>query len=920
MKETYENIEYLDAAIISKFYHGEVCEKRSNFEKSLFRRVYKRAYMIVQKQVELQLPRGQEEGVKETNDNVIIFMGRRGTGKSSVMRSFMQSLLDNSKLADETEDYVVRLEGSTKRVRFIGIDSIDASLLEQKEDIFEAILAKMFNEFLKDNENTNSESLTYEKRELYQMFSSIYKKHLNIKQRDFGDIYSSEAAISNLRDLARSVDIKQEFESLIEKYIQVKSYCEYGYSERDRYETFLVVSIDDIDMNVNSGFEILEKIQRYLKVKHLIVLLAVNHEQMKLCCQKHFQSIISNNRGSNIEDLNRYIDKLADQYMEKALPSYSRVYLPSLKKMDYDKNHAIMIRDSKKLENIYSIKQDLFLEAWKKTKVRYDTEGKKRHFLEPESLRELNNWKIYRTYMPELEGETSKKFLELLDFNHRRAMDDLLFRYADEVLENKESKIFISLSELHIARRGREIVSEFLHNYDSYDLLDQEETMYISDCIKFGYSYGELLYTLYWMGATYIYDKKLVDAILAMYSLTLTKIFYRYKCECDFNNLEKIKELNTNRNYKILKEIMAESVGGSWSKNIVPNLEKNIMIGEGETEREQRMYYVVGCAKDVLKKRKGRVRFELKEDTQSMIDNLKEVAQSMIDNSKIEDDKIMYDYQYGIVGLIKEMQWEFLLTLFLSNGEWRFEGKDKNEKDKNEKNVNFVTDTEQEHFDKNENKDTTKSSQKRETFLRDTIEEKNYLYLIGKLDYNIMNFINNIFEFDEKLRYFIEQLLILTKGNDKEKDKNEKKVAEIIDILLEEDGFFPNMYSWRKISAGMVVPIYSIDIYYNMFKRIVRDQQLNMDRIQEEDLFDILISLFDKIENALRKNDKAYGEFTKLKNEEKFAYIFNSCPVIKEIRESNEEQRERYGVFVKGMIVSETNRIKSPREEMLDWM
>ena len=73
------------------------------------------------------------------------------------------------------------------------------------------------------------------------------------------DIYSSEAAIANLRDLARSVDIKQEFEQLIEKYIQVKSYREYEYSERDRYETFLVVSIDDIDMNVESGFEIFRK-------------------------------------------------------------------------------------------------------------------------------------------------------------------------------------------------------------------------------------------------------------------------------------------------------------------------------------------------------------------------------------------------------------------------------------------------------------------------------------------------------------------------------------------------------------------------------------------------------------------------------------------------------------------------------------
>ena len=165
--------------------------------------------MIIQKQIELQLEKGESE-YKETNDNVIIFMGQRGTGKSSVMRSFMKSLLENSSVNDEYGDFIVKLPKSNKKIRFIGIDSIDASLLEEQEDIFEAILAKMFNEFLKDNENINSESLTYEKRELYHMFSSIYKKHLNIKQRNMEDIYSSEAAIANLRDLARSVDIKQE--------------------------------------------------------------------------------------------------------------------------------------------------------------------------------------------------------------------------------------------------------------------------------------------------------------------------------------------------------------------------------------------------------------------------------------------------------------------------------------------------------------------------------------------------------------------------------------------------------------------------------------------------------------------------------------------------------------------------------------
>lgn len=118
-----------------------------------------------------------------------------------------------------------------------------------------------------------------------------------------------------------------------------------------------------------------------MKVKRLIVLLAVNHEQMKLCCQKHFEDIISSKRGVNINNLNYYINELADQYMEKAIPSYSRVYLPSLKKMDYDKNNMVKILcRSKDKTAPYPIKEAMFFEAWQKTGVRYDTEGKKRHF------------------------------------------------------------------------------------------------------------------------------------------------------------------------------------------------------------------------------------------------------------------------------------------------------------------------------------------------------------------------------------------------------------------------------------------------------------------------------------------------------------------------------------------------------------
>lgn len=895
---------YSEATVISKLYHGEVCENRKYFEKSLFRRVYKRAYMIIQKQIELQLQKDEECETKETNDNSIIFMGRRGTGKSSAMSSFMQSLLDNCNERNEDSEYIVRLSRSNKKVRFLGIDSIDASLLETKEDIFEAILAKMFNEFLKDNEDTNSESLTYEKRELYQMFSSIYRKHLNLKKRNFEDIYSSEAAISDLRDLARSVDIKQEFEKLIEKYIQVKSYCEYGYHEQNNYETFLVVSIDDIDMNVESGFEILEKIQRYLKVKRLIVLLAVNHEQMKLCCQKHFQSIIANSRETFIEDLNRYVDDIADQYMGKALPPYSRVYLPSFKKMDYDRNDIVKIRDNKNIENVYSVKQNLFLEAWRKTKVRYDTEGKKRHFLEPESLRDLNNWKIYRTYMEELGEIGSKKFLNILDFNHRRAMDDLLFRYADEVLQNKESKFFISLSEIHISRRGQSIINEFLHQYyNQYDNSSKPVDMFNKDYNKFGYSYGELLRAIYWIGRTYVYDKKLVHAILEMYSLTLTKIFYRYKYECE--EIKELKEQNNNRNYKIIKEIINESAGGSWSNFLIPFLEEikdnsKEEENEGQREKETPTVYFSGCVKEIFKA-----------DNRNNYRNVRLVVPESVNSTlnDIKNKRINADQNVNIVvQLLKNMEWEFVLILFLANGEWTFATE---EKEGN--NFDFV--------------ETPKNKAIPDTLrpIEDNYKE-GYLYITGESDYNIMNFINNIFEFDEKLRYFIKQLLrIVIIGSDHIEDNKDQEeiIDEIIGKLISssKSNFYKEMYEWKKISGGMVVPIYAIDIYYNMFKRLVRKREfVQCNTIKKEELFDSFLKLLEEIQDALSKNDEMYNNLEILDKEQRFEIIFNSCPFIKKIKSATKDETNEYNDYIYKMIAKEKNIVDSLENQMLDLM
>ena len=81
MKEEH-TIKNENPVMISGNHRSEVYEKRTEFDNSLFHRVYKRAYSIVQENVNIQLEKDRSYYGKENVDNVITFMGRRGTGKS----------------------------------------------------------------------------------------------------------------------------------------------------------------------------------------------------------------------------------------------------------------------------------------------------------------------------------------------------------------------------------------------------------------------------------------------------------------------------------------------------------------------------------------------------------------------------------------------------------------------------------------------------------------------------------------------------------------------------------------------------------------------------------------------------------------------------------------------------------------------
>ena len=81
--------------VISTSHRGIVYENRKDFSDSIFQQVYKRAYLQVQESVLLQLSKKNNSKRNEDSDNLITFIGRRGTGKSSAMLSFMNALCEN---------------------------------------------------------------------------------------------------------------------------------------------------------------------------------------------------------------------------------------------------------------------------------------------------------------------------------------------------------------------------------------------------------------------------------------------------------------------------------------------------------------------------------------------------------------------------------------------------------------------------------------------------------------------------------------------------------------------------------------------------------------------------------------------------------------------------------------------------------
>lgn len=628
-------------------------EAKDSFFKDTYEQAFRAVLSIHQANMKRRGKRAWRQQVHDIQ-NVIAFSGRRGTGKTSAMLTFanalhddkLEELLSGTKALErcktETEDGVPGI----KKCEFYALPYVDASLLAESEDLFIVVLSKMlytldeFERNMKDDPVSEYRNSCLGK--LRKDINDVYNQYVGLKGKEkYSEAYSYQAMVKN----AQKHNLREAFKKLIESYIEVcfhakiqDNLCPYHESRRND-PRYLVICIDDIDMAQNGVMEIMSCIYTYFMLPNVIVLTTLNFKLLSKAIEKYYYNTLV--YGNKSEDyFSTLCKEQTNDYLRKIISSDMRIVMPSWKKSDYREfiemkvdlsdgtkecnelideiekslpnlkdGHLISYlkkkMDNERKEVAISPKELMLLMLADRTGIYLDAVGFKRHFMEPDSLRNMVDLfnMFYSMENPRVKiGDESIVFkytpqhTKIFQQNIKIIMDYFYFKLVpDFCLSYEEEMIIHQFYTAVLSRRAKRIITYYHkkleeRHQDNVLLKDQLENEKGLTPI---YNYGEMFRIIHHASRLEIVSKEMIKAILACYSFILPRIFDEYVVEYletldqqlaeikvsreEFENFsvsERIEILNSNEIFKRLKEprllyeLFGNTLLGNWNLDL----------------------------------------------------------------------------------------------------------------------------------------------------------------------------------------------------------------------------------------------------------------------------------------------------------------------------------------------------------------
>lgn len=305
-----------------KFYLGEeshyIVEDYAGKNESIFADQYNKALRLIEAYVDAK---DDKIDGQESRNNIIAFMGDRGTGKTSCMMSVLNML--NQHLVDRNDPK-----------RIASVDVVDPSFFDENTNIIYLVVGKMFAVF-KDNFEKCGNDINKEK--VHKLMTAFQNVLSQISMMGKSPLNDNDTDIHQLENLLVTVNLKKSIQTLVDCYL--------SYFERD----YLVVPVDDIDNNTNQAYQMMEQIRKYLILPKVIILISFKLEQIysvaELYFMKLYESLLSKQQILTVN-----VSDMAHKYLLKLFPLEHRIALPELKTMMDKDVDVYRSRDDKVLE------------------------------------------------------------------------------------------------------------------------------------------------------------------------------------------------------------------------------------------------------------------------------------------------------------------------------------------------------------------------------------------------------------------------------------------------------------------------------------------------------------------------------------------------------------------------------------------
>lgn len=506
-------------------------------------------YFMQEYQDALEIINGilNNKDTQESANNRILFVGQRGTGKTSAMKSFADGL-------DEAK--------KDKKKVFERLVMIEPSHFDNSTNLLQTVITRLYDSAVTDlmKRDGNIEDVISGKEVLVKQFNEVYTSLRAIS----GNIEPS-FTLEGLNEKSKALNIRKGMGKLVDIYIKL-------YNEVNKTSiSNLVLVIDDIDTTVSHAHEMLDQLGKYLDVENLIILMSANLGQLFNEIREYYSKAYKETLKDTDQATSIDVEDMANKYLLKLFPTSHRVRVEHSDDQLLGTTLQVVLDENEKIEGC--LQKVVLSLIWRKTRLLFIPKDAETilHPIIPTNLRELMQFLDMLTSLKNVRYEKTDEMHVL--FGNTTTYDnfkDNVARFKKYILNNwipdhlsvEEEKVFenipADITEInkHLINSinvigtkhkkrlmSREVELEMIErnaenvniDRDIYTMVSPNDPKFvkankISDIFNqpSNYSYGDLLlmidkYETYFESDD---DRKFTDAIKIYYSILLFETMF----------------------------------------------------------------------------------------------------------------------------------------------------------------------------------------------------------------------------------------------------------------------------------------------------------------------------------------------------------------------------------------------------------